>query len=1253
MKETHAASALRKGDYDLAASLVDPSLASYPELQKRIASARLNHTSRESKLRVAKRVGRSLIAALFLVVAGAAYWINDERNAAVQASEDAFAAQEQAEGLLAQETTLRNIAQKAVQAESAAKLQAINAQNDAERGRKQAQAQGMVASLNAMLAEEQAEFARQATDRERAAKVDQEQATKEALAARNLADERRRAALAQERVSSLNAILAEEQAESARIAAESEQRERKVAEAARDLAEERRKETQAQRIVASLNAQIAEEQAELAERSAQNERLAREREEREAYISKIGLAAAKIDENAFDYALQLLLDTKPSLRHWEWGHLFHLCNQSSKTLSFDTPVRRFSLSPDREQVAVAGWGNGLVEVRSISDGQMLRPLRQPGANVYSVAHSPSGEFLAVGTDHSEDNLLLWRLADGEVVSKLPGHQAAVTTIAFSKDGRRMLTGSLDKTVRLWDVATGQVLREFQGHWGWIWQVAFQPNSQNAGSSPETSFISVGHHGEIIRWTDRSGRFAESESIVQQSLSSPHRGPIYTAQFSPNGAFLATAGFDGRIVLSEMDDAKGLALGDQKTLIGHEQSVQAVRYSANGDMLLSASSDGTVRVWDMKLMETMMVFRGHAREVWDCGFGLDERAVLSSGTDGSVRVWNVNDYEEVRILRGSVLEGHTNGIMSAAFSRDGERALTASQDQTAKEWSLREDRELRTYREGHSLQPTSASFSPNGRTLYTAAFDNTIREWSVETGAELSHWVGGGRFAALALSPDGTRLLTGGLQNAAILWDLKTRQPIHQLDGHGNSVTAVGFSPDGRLVVTGDLNGQACLWDASSGELKHRLRAHTRRIVHVGFVPDGSRVLTASADNTIAQWDLETGAELTERVLSHPDVVLSLTVVPGRNQILTCCRDGKTRLWNLETSEVTMTIDEFQEARSVKVSPKGDYALAICGTNLALRGIDLKLGEGSNWETQSLPNLESFEDISQVHFAPDDHVLLLAANAATLYTSRLGKPVMGFGSHGVVSSAKYDPTGRYIVTAGWDSSIRIWDSQTGKAVRRFDSPHSSRINSVTFSPSGQEIITSSDDGTIAIHHIGGEVQAILNGHRGPVLSAEYTSKGDQLVSVSSDGTVRLWNPVTQDGEILILSESPPLCAQFASGEEMLVTGHQDNSIQIWKRNPATMKYASSLVMRGHTGQINSISVSRDGLRLLSGSSDRTCRVWDLESGKELLTLKRHTRPITSIAMSPDGKTLISSSLDGTAVVWPARDWKNPLPPTPPE
>jgi WD40 repeat protein/serine/threonine protein kinase len=1030
------------------------------------------------------------------------------------------------------------------------------------------------------------------------------------------------------------------------------------------------KEAQKQEEIAKAEAVIDRDKAVAAQKEALEakklEEIAKAEAEREAYISKIGLAASQIDKNAFDAARGVLKTCKTDLQNWEWGRLMYLCFQSEDDFDGKVPLDTLSISRDDRWLAVGGW-DATARIFDRQTKQVVQTLAHGGEYVHSVTFSPDGKYLATGSNDPAGFVQLWDCQTGQRVRVFQGHEDAVVSVAFSSDGKRLLSGSYDKTARLWNVETGTEILAYKGHTWWVWSVGF--------SRDDKYVVTGSQDGTAIVWDANSGK----------RMYPPfrgHRGPVYTATFSPDGTQVVSAGYDHRILIwnpreiepesfKNLTHEGGSIIPTAKfvALEGHTDAVRSIAFANKSDatLLVSAGQDNTVRVWDFATRRPVKAFRGHGGSVQAAAILQDGKAVLSASHDHIVRQWSIDNYEELRTLQGRVLEGHHDAILAATYSGDQKLVVTASRDRTARTWNARTGKPEMTFEEGHAYLASAALFFPDGRQLLTAAVDNTARIWDVATGGELLRLDHTGRSAAATLSADAHWVATGSDDKTVQLWDAKTGKLIKKLPGHTGEVTALAFAPNGKLLATGDAKGHAKLWNIETGEVVQKLEGHTRKISAIVFLPDGSRVLTASLDKTVNQWDVATGKELPKLSLRHPDAVLTMKLIPGATpRVVTsssvlkkiAAAGGATEVaeshlvvWNAETAKQELAIKPFAgDVFSLDVASDGSSLIGANSTDRTVRKwdlstgteleapqrggalgpvIDLKATGGLLWSVAYLPG--------------SDDILTVGGSDARLWNTRTqpASERMSFSSHRAVASARFSPDGTMIVTGSWDNSAKIWNVQTGHVIRKLDGQHTSLVNTAVFSPDGKHVLTASDDGTAKIWSVEtGEVIKTLEGHSDRVRWGSYSPHGKYIVTTSGDKTVRLWNGSTYEFIREFKGhEWSVLCADFTVDEERLVTGSDDKEARIWE--VATGRVIHTL--RGHTASVTSVSFSPDAARVLTGSQDQSAKLWETERGKEILTLSRHTEDVTSVAFSPDGRQVLTGSRDGTAVIWLSRKW----------
>jgi WD40 repeat protein len=614
-------------------------------------------------------------------------------------------------------------------------------------------------------------------------------------------------------------------------------------------------------------------------------------------------------------------------------------------------------------------GFGLVGLR----GQVPRlvvPIGHTSA-VNSVAFSPDGKYILTGSD--DNTAKLWQL-DGREVRTFYGHKNRVQAVAFSPDGRQVLTGSRDSTAKLWTLA-GQEVRTFSGHTNYVEAVAFSPDGRQVltGSGDHTAKL----------WT------LEGQEI---RTFSGHTSYIEAVAFSPDGRQVLTGSYDQTAKLWTLDGQK------VRTFSGHTFFVSAVAFSPDGRQVLTGSRDKTAKLWTLDGQE-VCTFSGHTDDVFAVAFSPDGRQVLTGSGDKTAKLWTL-DGQEVRTF-----SGHKSNIFTVAFSPNGHQVLTGSVDKTAKLWTL-DGKEVRTF-SGHSDIVSAVAFSPNGRQVLTGSGDHTAKLWTFD-GQEVHTFSGHSDVvSAVAFSPDGHQVLTGSWDKTAKLWTLDGKE-VRTFSGHSDIVTAVSFSPDGRQVLTGSWDKTAKLW-AFDGHKARTFSGHTGDVYAVAFSPDGQQVLAGSGDHTAKLWTLN-GHEV--RTFSgHTNDVYAVAFSPDGRQVLTGSGDNTAKLWTLEGQEIRIFSRHSDVVSAVAFSPDGRQVLTGSGDHTAklwtLGGQQIRIFSGHTYY------------VSEVAFSPDGHQVLTGSgdNTTKLWNTESGQELATLIAIDSTDWVVTTPSGLFDASAG--------------------------------------------------------------------------------------------------------------------------------------------------------------------------------------------------------------------------------------------
>jgi WD40 repeat protein len=483
---------------------------------------------------------------------------------------------------------------------------------------------------------------------------------------------------------------------------------------------------------------------------------------------------------------------------------------------------------DKIQI-ISGGRDGAVRQWTLDGMPAAEPFKAAIGRVWSVAFSPDGTRIVSGGE--DGTVRLWTLDGKPAADPFKGHVAvvdadwiprkSVLSVAFSPDGTRIVSTGEDHTVRLWTLDG---------------KPAAEPLEGRVISLAGTRIVSGGLDATIRQWTLDGKPAAEPFK--------GHDSPVRSVAFSPDGTRIVSGGEDGTVRLWTLD-GKPVA----EPLKGHDRfldvygevrrAVESVAFSPDGTRIVSGGEDGTVRLWTLDGKPAAEPLKGHDRfldwtlaglvyralpgSVFRVAFSPDGTRIVSGSEDGTVRLWTLDGKPAAEPFKG-----HRGVVSNVAFSPDGTRFASGGLDGTVRLWMLDGKPATEPFNAGYvvgSLNTLSVAFSPDGTRIVSAVAD-TVRLWTLDgkPAAEpfkVQH--GGWSVLSVALSPDGTRIISGGGDGSVRLWTLDGKPAAEPFMGHSAGVKSVAFSPDGNRIVSHHSDGTVLLWNVA---------ARTRSILNV-------------------------------------------------------------------------------------------------------------------------------------------------------------------------------------------------------------------------------------------------------------------------------------------------------------------------------------------------------------------------------------------------------------------------------------
>lgn len=587
---------------------------------------------------------------------------------------------------------------------------------------------------------------------------------------------------------------------------------------------------------------------------------------------------------------------------------------------------------------------------------------------------------------------------------LDGHTETVLTLAVTPDGKKVISGSKDHSIRVWDVKTGQCVRTFYGHTHFVNAVALALDGN--------CIVSASHDGTIRVWDLEAGECLKTLE--------GHKGTVNTVAIAPDGKTIVSGGADKTVRIWSLKTGQCDVI-----LKGHTSYVEAVAVIPDGNTIVSGSTDETLRIWDIRKRKCVKILKGQKSPAHSIAanhrfvalaVSLDGKYVISGSFDELVRVWDIKTGKCVTIM-----EGHNGFVWDIAISLDGKIALSGSSDKSVRFWDIKTGECVRILRE-HDWSVRAVAISPDGKTAISAS-DKLVMIWDLEKGMPMGTSTSQRDIVSdIILTPNGKKAVTRGVQDNTIrIWELENGKCLKTLEGHTGWVWDIAITPNGENIVSGCRDKDIRVWELETGVCIKTLKGHLGFVRVIAITPDGKKIVSGSNENSLRVWDLKTGTCL-KTLRGHTDYARTVTIAPDGKRAVSGSTDHSLIYWDLETGTIFKALSGHTDSvRDAVISPDGTRLVSI----------------GSYEHFPRLWDLETGVCITKLE-----------------------------GHNEYVCAIAITPDGAKVVSGSIDHCLMIWDMKSGRHLRTLKG-HMESVDSIVITPDSTKAISGSSDQTLRL------------------------------------------------------------------------------------------------------------------------------------------------------------------------------------------
>jgi len=696
-----------------------------------------------------------------------------------------------------------------------------------------------------------------------------------------------------------------------------------------------------------------------------------------------------IDETVFDRALNLLRYKEMKENDYSIINILEILKEKRVDLS-DTDLSCLDL----RRIVFNNIRLGYGKIKGKNIGVKLSGSRLKGSNFFPQGHSDSITSVIYSSDGSRilsgswDNTIKeWDTETGECIKTYKGHTDGVNSVSYDTDCHRIVSGSRDNTIKEWDVNTGECIKTYTGHSDFVASVRY--------SSDGKRIVSGSWDNTIKEWNTET-----DECIRTYRGHSPgaYSKCVSSVSYSIDNKRIISEGMDKTI--KEWNVETGDCI---RTYINHCPLINSLSYSSGGEIIFIESSDGTIKKRDAETGDYIRIYKGQSL-VNSANYSSDIERIVLGGIDGKIKEW---DTETGKCIK--TYEDHYSMVNSVSYSSDGKKIVSGSRDGTIKEWNTETGDCIRDYEE-YSDSITCLNYSSNGKRIVSGSKDGAIKEWDRKTGKCIRAYEGHfyeGYYKAIrsvSYSNDCKRIISTSHYKDINEWNVGTGGRIRYYRGHSNKVSSVIYSNNGKKILSCSEDGTIKEWNVKTGKCIRTYVGHFIKVNSAIYSNNDRRILSGDADGIIMEWDVKTGNEI-RTYSGHSNGVISLSYSSDGRRILSAGLDETIKEWDMETGEC---IGTYYNDGVTYVCYSSDGKKIISGSY----DKTIKV-----WDRETGEYIRNYPGISDDEYRKD-----------------------GF-------SISYSSDGNMLLTGSSDGTIKEWDIETGDCIRTIQNIHGLFIQGV--------------------------------------------------------------------------------------------------------------------------------------------------------------------------------------------------------------